>query len=58
MGLKDTTDLEFTLQQKAADLLGGIPAWAVTGLLAVAAALWAARRAKPTTRAARDEAHS
>jgi cytochrome c biogenesis protein CcdA len=58
VGLGDTSDLEFTLQQRAADLLGGIPAWAVTGLLAVAAALWAARRAKPTTRAARDEAHS
>jgi cytochrome c biogenesis protein CcdA len=48
VGLGDTSDLEFTLQQKAADLLGGIPLWALTGTLAVVAALWALRRAAPT----------
>lgn len=58
LGLGDTTDLEFTLQQKAADLLGGIPAWAMTGLLAVAAALWAVRRGRSSSGDTRDGAHS
>ena len=58
LGLGDTTDLEFTLQQKAADLLGSIPAWAVTGLLAVAAALWAVRRGRSSSGDTRDGAHS
>lgn len=58
LGLGDTTDLEFTLQHKAADLLGGIPAWAMTGLLAVAAALWAVRRGRSSSGDTRDGAHS
>ncbi len=57
LGLGDTSDLEFTLQQKAADLLGGIPAWAVSGILTIAAAVWAARRAQSAPRDDRDEAH-
>ena len=58
VGLGDTSDLEFTLQQKAAHLLGGIPAWVVTGLLAVAAALWAARRGTSSARDTRDGTRS
>ena len=45
LGVGDTTDLEFTLQQRAADLVGGVPPWAVTGVLALGAAAWAVRRA-------------
>jgi cytochrome c biogenesis protein CcdA len=45
LGFGDTTDLEVTLQQKATELLGAIPGWAVTGILAVIATIWALRRA-------------
>lgn len=49
LGLGDTTDLEFSLQQRATELVGGIPAWAVTGTLAVIAGVWAIRRAQSRT---------
>ena len=39
----DTTDLEFGLQQKVTETVGAVPAWAVTGILALVAALWAVR---------------
>lgn len=48
-GAGDTTDLEFSLQQRATELVGGIPAWAVTGVLAVVAGVWALRRARADT---------
>jgi cytochrome c biogenesis protein CcdA len=43
VGLGDTTDLEFSLQQKVTETVGAVPAWAVTGILALVAALWAWR---------------
>ncbi len=46
LGLGDTTDLEFTLQQRVVELAGSIPGWAVTGVLAVVATGWAVRRAR------------
>ena len=49
LGFGDTSDLEVSLQQKATELVGGIPAWAVTGILAVAATIWALRRARSDT---------
>jgi cytochrome c biogenesis protein CcdA len=59
LGLGDTSDLEVSLQQKATELVGGIPAWAVTGILAVAATVWAVRRARSDTpRSAHDRSAS
>ena len=59
LGFGDTTDLEDSLQQKATELVGNIPAWAVTGILAVVAAIWAFRRARSDTApAARDRSTS
>jgi hypothetical protein len=43
LGMGDTTDLEFNLQQKVTETVGAVPAWAVTGILALVAALWAWR---------------
>lgn len=40
----DTTDLAFALQQNATQLLGGIPTWALTGILAVPAPVSRRRR--------------
>jgi hypothetical protein len=45
LGLGDTTDLEFTLQEKVTEVTRAVPTWAVTGILALGAGLWAARRA-------------
>lgn len=45
LGLGDTTDLEFGLQQQVTRTFGAVPTWAVTGILAVVATLWAVRRA-------------
>ena len=45
LGLGDTTDLEFTLQEKVTEVTRAVPPWAVTGILALGAGLWAARRA-------------
>lgn len=45
LGLGDTTDLEFTLQENIVRVTQAVPAWAVTGVLALAAAFWVARRA-------------
>ena len=59
LGFGDNTDLEVSLQQKATELVGAIPAWAVTGLLAVVAAIWALRRARSdTASAAHDQSAS
>jgi cytochrome c biogenesis protein CcdA len=49
LGFGDTTDLEISLQQKATQLVSGIPAWAVTGMLAVIAGIWAITRARSST---------
>lgn len=49
LGLGDTTDLEVSLQQKATQLAAAVPAWAVTGVLTVAAVVWAVRRARSGT---------
>lgn len=46
LGMGDTTELEFALQEQAAALLGAVPAWALTGAGAVVAALWLWRRAR------------
>lgn len=46
LGVGDTTELEFALQQRAAEVLGAVPAWAVTGTGAVLAAVWLWRRAR------------
>jgi cytochrome c biogenesis protein CcdA len=58
LGLGDTTDLEISLQQKATQLVGGIPAWAVTGILTVAAVLWALQRGRSSGPAAQDRRSS
>jgi hypothetical protein len=58
LGLGDTTDLEISLQQKATQLVGGIPAWAVTGILTVAAVLWALQRGRSSGPAAHDRRSS
>ncbi|RIK16192.1 MAG: cytochrome C biogenesis protein CcdA [Acidobacteria bacterium] len=45
LGMGDTTELEFALQERAAALIGAVPAWALSAAGAVLAALWLWRRA-------------
>ena len=44
LGGPDTTELEFTLQERATALLGAIPPWALTGVAAIVATAWFVRR--------------
>src|SRR5690606_27250847 len=44
LGGPDTTELEFALQERASSLLGAVPPWVLTGLGAIAAGAWFARR--------------
>jgi hypothetical protein len=54
LGLGDTTDLEFSLQHRVAELTGAVPAWAVTGTLAIVAGLWVVRGATRRGASTRD----
>lgn len=44
LGMGDTTELEFTLQERITAALGTVPAWAYSGIAALVAGLWLVRR--------------
>jgi cytochrome c biogenesis protein CcdA len=48
LGMGDTTDLEFSLQERIARWSSAVPAWALPALVAAGAALWTVRRWKAT----------
>ena len=49
LGLGDTTELEFTLQERITAALATVPAWAYTGTGALVAGLWLLRRMRRPT---------
>lgn len=48
LGLGDTTDLEFSLQERISRWSAAVPAWALPALVAVGAGLWTLRRWRAT----------
>ncbi|MCA1781472.1 MAG: cytochrome c biogenesis CcdA family protein [Dermatophilaceae bacterium] len=55
LGMGDTTELEFTLQERITTALAAVPSWVLSGLGAVVAGLWLLHRMRRDREVVREE---